>query len=633
MKKSDHKKYIKRKKGNKKKFETKKKNVNMHVDVSSLIQPYLMKNNMIESNANFIEIYNILNSNLTEDMKKNEPFYLKTLMGKLEIIIEEKVKEHSLYELLFWSRRIRPVNVFDVSNETIILYRNLTQLIFAKYCKGDGGMFKFNGMALPNSMKNFNLKRLFNLILHDFKPTTQETLSFRKIGELFKLCYDIEFMSYYYVYLMQRYRICSKGGYIVHHPTMGIDCVIDPEKGFLIDLYDKRASQSNLLVGAGGFASLDFNKNSFNSSDDLTLMFLLFQENLKNEDARDLLRIVIEGSPQKEYELIEMEFISNYLPHPINLEDYYEYARIYSKEFFEYYGFSIEELLFFLSRISQENIVGFIEDTNRFVHMLQRGYMLYKRDIMLESYIESISQIEMIKDISIPVDLEASFNHMFSFLTYKPEDSFQITLQTFGPRKIFYPIDNEIGIVDHTGIVELLSYILDPISKKKDVKGGLFEDIIIKIIESKFGEDSIWIKKRKLKVGKRTREIDVSFVYKDVLIILECKAVNLSWGFFNGDTEAIEFRNMKNMKAIDQADTTLTFIEDNIDNLNIPVPQEIEFVASLLVSPHPEYIWSVDENLFIDSNTPRILAAKELDTVINDNFLNKLKQTPFCRKI
>jgi len=156
--------------------------------------------------------------------------------------------------------------------------------------------------------------------------------------------------------------------------------------------------------------------------------------------------------------------------------------------------------------------------------------------------------------------------------------------------------------------------------------------VVLKEIQKIFGEKSIWTC-GKVRSNNYSRDIDVSFIYKNTLFILECKANNMSFGYFIGDKKSIDFRINKNKKNIKQADKTLDFIYNNQHELNIPIPPHVRYIASIIVTHSPEYIWEKNDNLFIDKFIPRILCVNELKKLHKDSTIRRLKTKKFCYKI
>ena len=509
-------------------------------------------------------------------------------------------------------------------------------LSFIKYCKRENSLVESDGVFLPKSLLNLNSERIFSIMAGKTKPTDLEIDKFKAISEILNTCYEIEVMCFYYNHLLKEYRITSKGGKLLPNPEMGVYAYVNADLQYLINLYDERIRNTNILSSVGGYATINtaiidqMNKNQ--------LALINYQENVELIDTRPMIESLLtlsnkNNEKKNEITFMEKDFISNYVPTKIGLTDFYEYSKIFRDNFIEYYRFNLEDFIVFLIVVFLDIFHSIGDEPHGFVHLLQRGYSLYNIDTLKENYFKLIEDLYNDFNFVYPEEPESTFNLLFSFFNNTKESATKIQFETFGPRGIFYEINNQQGMVDHTSFLNIISHILDPIIKNNDMKGIIFEKIVKEKVIELFGEESLWKCQSQVKAGKKNREIDVSFLYDDVLYILECKAVNLSWGFFKGDKKAIDFRKMKNKKAIVQADKTINFIFENKDELNYKIPANVKNITSLIITPHPEFIWERQEQLFVYDSMPRILSINELNYIKGKKFGKEVVNRSFSMQI
>lgn len=593
--------------------------LNVMCDIGSILHYICGKYNIIDVDYDFKKLFLDLSNNIDEDDDKN---ILLKLIENLEILIKNTLESYSLYEMIYFSRRIRPMNVFKCKKNEIFLYRNVMQLAFQKYCKKESQYYITGENILPIQVKGLNMDTLLKNDKFEFYPTYIQN-KLKIIGEMFNVCYLIEKYSFYHVYLVKQYRTLCKGAELIYSDKYGICCSVDKELAEKLELMDNRNKYFNIISSVGGYCNLDVNIDDIKQLDNFIIPN--FQENLE-EIKYNLLK-------DKKTIVFEDEIITNYWPGIMNLKNYYYYASNFNEKFLNYYGFTIQEFFIFMIIICKNNMIEMIEDISRRYQLFQRGYSMYKYEVLKSNFIDNYDYIAELYGFEKNKNLEELFEKIFKYLTISNLDKDNINLRAINGHKIFMNIDEHIGIVDYTNWVRVLEGLMIPICSRNDKKGIIFEDIVIEKVKKEYGESSLWVCKRELKANKIKREIDVSFIIDDLLVILECKAVNFSLASFVGDKEAVDFRKMKNDKAIRQADKTLKFIEENQKALNIKIPQNIRGVVSLIVTPAPEYIWELGDNFIINNTLPRIMCIEELVELKKESVIKDIYNKRFYRNL
>lgn len=604
---------------NKKKKNNKK--LDVIIDIGTSLHYLCAVNGLIDVNYDFKKLFLELSKNVD---KNNKETVLIEVINNLEELIRETVEEFSVYEMIYFSRRIFPENIFKCEKNEIFLYRNIMSLAFTKYCKCEVEYYINKKYVLPSGLKNIDMNVLLQKIKLELLPEEMKNILIYA-AKMFNICYIVEFYCYYYIYLVKQYRTLCKGAELEYFDEYGVGCISNEELVKKTELYDYRQRYFNILSNIGGHVDIKINKEDIKGLDDFII--LQFQENLEKIVVDEIMCL------NESKKNIRKNQVTNYFPIPINLKKYYNYANYFSEEFYNFYNFSVEDFFVFMIILCKNNILEMCLSMEKKYHMFQRGYTFYKYDELRRGFEENYERFSNSLGFSRSQDIKSVFEKIFEFLSISNEDRKQISLKAINHYKIFTKINQSIGIIDYTNWGRILEDIMIPICKENDKKGDVFEDIVIEKVKEEFGDKSLWIVKRELKANGQKREIDVSFVIDDLLFILECKSINYSIASYIGDKKAVDFRQMKSEKAIKQADKTFKFIIDNQKDLNIKLPDNIKGIVSLIVTSVPEYIWELNDSLMINENLPRILSIEELSELKKINVIKDIYNARFYRKI
>ncbi|HDK26448.1 MAG TPA: hypothetical protein ENG48_05075 [Candidatus Atribacteria bacterium] len=400
---------------------------------------------------------------------------------------------------------------------------------------------------------------------------------------------------------------------------MGFDVVPQNEEiNFLIQLYDDRRDKNTLFSAVGTYFDNNIVKNNV-----LYALFLQLNVDLKKSFPFDL---DLQSSNL---------FKPNYIPFIISLDKYYEYINLFNVEFKNKFGFSTKDFVVFISALTLHALYSFEKYHCYRYALLQRAYTVYDdKNALLDGICEIATSLYSKKFGYLPKDLNLYINKIFKYLTCERNAPRDISLWTRGPRKIFYPIDNNRGIIDYSGMLSVLETLMLPLSRLDGEAGNKrsihFENETNDLVKKTFGLDCYWIGQKKINNGKgEEREIDSSFFIREFLFLLECKSVNVSFAFDMGDKRALEFRKEKIKRAFDELNDKVDFIVKNRKCLSYPIPQNIKYIIPIVVSPFAEYIWEKSDNLFISENLPRVLTPNELGEIKEFKDLSFLINKPF----
>ncbi len=579
-------------------------------NVKFIIEGRLDYQKLINDTKNKLYYDTLNNLNATSLNEVNGDEFLTTYLKTVEKEMSSIIAKYNLYELFFWTRRIPPKNVFNVLDLTILLYKEVLTLSIIKYGKIDT-----TGINLGKD------NQIMPSYIIDKDPTHNSLTS--QIHNVLSDCYLLEILSMLYVYATQRYRIYCKGAKLIETQYDKFDCIANEDKNlrYLINLYDRRLRFSNVmsLSGTSVNTNISTNKDTFNA------IFLTINPGNKI------------SFPFTALEYPQKNFNPNYIPYPYSLEDYYNYMLLFKKEFKETYDFSVDYFVSFVLAESHLLIISYLKNITARYRILQRAYSIIKKREHLKilvDVIKSNNPLSLNKN-----SLYKEFEKIYNFLTYTKGIPRDINLWTRGPRKIYIPIADEYFIADYSGFGSLIETIMLPISRISgetgNKKSAHFEKKTNTEVIKIFSKNSHWIGREKICNNKgECKEVDASFYIGKFLFILECKSINVSFGFDKGDVRSINYRIERLKEGLKQVDDKAIFIAKNKYALTKPIPRGVEYVVPILITAFPEYIWERSENLFLDldKDLPRILTLKELQEIKNIN-LNKLTSLPYIIKL
>jgi hypothetical protein len=207
-----------------------------------------------------------------------------------------------------------------------------------------------------------------------------------------------------------------------------------------------------------------------------------------------------------------------------------------------------------------------------------------------------------------------------------------INLSTRGPKPLFFCVFGQELMIDYRAILSILMTKTHPISQDIDNKGTVFEKMVFENLKSI--NFNLWECQKKLKHSDNTsRQVDITFIYKDILFIAELKSIVRSMDYEIGKSKALEFRKNKLVKALKQCEKTSDWLMKHQVGTNFELPKNIKFIVPIVITPFPEYIWTKDNQYWLTQNISRICLVSELKDLINDKAYCQIINRPFIRKI
>lgn len=545
----------------------------------------------------------------------NQIDFLIEYLAQCELQIKAHAEKYSIYELLYWSRRFGPQNIFEVSELTVMIYREIQTLCIYKY----GSPVENIHVDENNSVYPKYLIEYHNLeYLESLKKIQDNKLPANIVVVLLDVI-RIEILCFIYTYGTQIYRVVNKEGIIkVDKETKTLFADTSKDIDFLLKVYDERLSKSNLFSIMGSFVDIqEFRENE-------SFFCPHFQLNVDHK----IKAKIFKGSSDSYKEIFvtgteDYQIAANYFLSAINTRNIYDFLKLFEDEFETYYGFTIMEFTLFLSYLGFKVFNDFRKNINAQFSLLNRAYTVahFNLETFGEDFSSLSSQLFKIifnKELTHQIDIVKILK---SFLLTSKNQA-DIDIWTRGPKRFLYQVSDTFMVIDYTCLTDILSYIVKDITSKDGEIGNRrsihFEKAIVAELESIIALDKIWVCRNEIAANGNKKEIDASFVLDDVLILLEAKAVNVSLGFDKGDKKAIDFRINKMSQALNEVKAKGAFIRDNFHHLAPNLPTGVKFICPMVISSYPEYIWEKSEELFIseDLKLPRIITVTDLKELV-----------------
>lgn len=599
-------------------------------DIGSILHLRAMTMEVINIDISFKKIYEEFckaNQYNKASVELSDDFFCD-FINYVESKIIAICSKYSSYEMLFWYRRIKPTNIVRwFKNNSAYSYHNLMLHCILQFGNRIDN-FIMGGdeqddlyTTYPKSIEPF---------IKDASKVLTDSLPL-EIVNILNSIYELEVYCAYFTSLNNKYRVFIKGGKFKYSQEIGFSIIPKNEEiDFLIRLYDKRFEQNSLLSDVGSFSDDDFR--------DTTLQqFILvgLQHNFDGEKINLPIEIVDGGS-------------LNFMPFVIDIRNYYNYVRQFNEIYIQKFGFSVEVFLsvllqysnYFLSLIQNLSIKPENESVYKvLVNLLQRGYEPFENSMEVRK--QQTSQAMSVHNLIFTekkkennyIPFLKAINYLFAHEKY--HEYYENLEKELLNISFFSQITRKISIVDYTSLVGVLKGFLDPIKSLDGKYGNIssenLENATHNFIVENFGSEKIYVRGKVKAADKIEKEIDASLMIGEYLFVFECKSLSVSKDSILGGKNAVEFRVRKIKEFLDEVDEKATFLFNYQRELNHPIPENIKYIVPVVITSFAEYIWSKENNLFLDENLPRVITVKEIALLNNVVKKKVLKNKPYLK--
>lgn len=237
-----------------------------------------------------------------------------------------------------------------------------------------------------------------------------------------------------------------------------------------------------------------------------------------------------------------------------------------------------------------------------FMQTLTRGYHVFvgSEDSLLEMLLDRISLIFK-KDFD-----KKEVQVVLKNITLSDDVQKKISPWSNGPRSVVIPADG-FCLVDLVSVPALLRSIFTFMSDRLGTSGTVFEKLFKEALERRYFK----VQSGKLVAHDGSeRELDAAVQIDDRMYLFECVSIERPLDYEIGKPRTMAIRRERLAGKLDQAKSLHAFLSKNPSGRNYDFSDSKEFVWAV-VSPFVEWIWDTSSALWLDQNTPRILAPEE----------------------
>jgi hypothetical protein len=543
---------------------------------------------------------------------------LHAYLQRIETRIRSMVVQHSLYYWLHLYRRIgvglHPLLDPDPEEMTVTLVRNILEVAFVKYGVIDGSvddMGLSSEMSLEEIAGGLYVRKLRASILRaqgdpesilatlgSAIQSSGAWLLKRFVATDYVDVFRLESLAYEYWLTTARMRRVGKGGAIVVSEQGDVATVRDDKLETLVNSYDDRIDKMPFVASSAGVAFY-----AAVLPGELPIVAAFY-----NVEKRKCSDVCLSEEMRESFPTLQ----TNFLLGQMSLSAFATAHSFAGKAVRTKFGFSLESFCAYISAVSVWALSNAQSPTakqhrlSEWKELYQRGYVVYPT-AGLEATIAETANV--ISDDWLGVGkhcMAEDASRVHAFLTLASEKRKQPGLWSLGPRYVFLPYERAT-VVDFQALLVVLQNFLVNVSHEQSSKGTAFE-----VEFRKYAADSQLnvLPQRILNDGSANREADALIRCKTTLFICECRAMERPMDFEIGRVKTIKVRTADLSEKVHQSHTLAAFLRKTPRGANYDFSWA-EKVVPLVVSPFVEWIWARGEELWLDSNTPRILSAEE----------------------
>lgn len=306
---------------------------------------------------------------------------------------------------------------------------------------------------------------------------------------------------------------------------------------------------------------------------------------------------------------------TNFVPMMLDGESFLRAHKIMTKPFLKKWGFSLENVILFLSTLSAYVLGIKIQDSPTadfgLVQFLQRAYIQVNmsNDLLINTLLDTakkFSDLSNEESNSFSEEIGKIFQHFqLSF-----DNQSRASLWSLGPRPLIVP-HGETNIIDIGGLQLVLENLFFSLRENQQQRGYEFETILRAETEKRGFE---LLPNRILRFSDdEYRETDLAIKVDNTLVLCDCRSIERPLDLFLGKPSTQQYRTELLQKKNDQVNSIKKFVNDNPIGTNYNFSWA-ERIVSIGVLPDTEWIWSEEEDYWIDIHreVPIILSVEEL---------------------
>ena len=414
-----------------------------------------------------------------------------------------------------------------------------------------------------------------------------------------ELLFNLEGLSRQYRLIIAKMRALGKAGTIDVSKDGDLNILLSENDKLLLDSFDKRVLEmpaESTLVGTA-FEKISYDAGQLNEAFD-RMIFLAARNTIGNPLGTVFSDVVLSA---------ESGEVPKFIPRSLDLRSFLDSHDYMTAPFEKKFGVRLDVTvsvlwaigrialgqtamsndLYFepMLRLSTLGIFDFRGDIDSFVSMIGSQAQIFLGD-------NGVSE----GDIRRVVD-------RFKFDQLKQD---MVALWSGGPRAVIFETRDRL-LIDLSALGDRIHTLFVGLSHDGNERGDGFEAQFESRLKKVFGK--VFSGEKKTSTGVKF-ELDAALLIDDTLLIFECVSSARALDFELGKPDSIQWRIKLLEPKTSQVLEVAEIIKAN------PIGRNYDFshakqIIPIVVSPFVEWIWSFEQHLWINEETPRILSAEE----------------------
>jgi hypothetical protein len=538
---------------------------------------------------------------------------LRSWMRRLEKKIADIAGTESKCFWLQLIARIAPKNVFKVGQlSTVCLYRQTLKLAVLKYGANNGRE------AVSTSI---DPQRLYKWALEGgeeeavpVSPGEREILLPKYVRTKDVIdAYVLERLAAGFYFCTSSLRIVWKGGHVVVRNGTFERGETNPAIEEMYKLYDERNHLPGVVRSVGSLAGSE----ALSTEDRFAVVVPYL-----NVEQIEISPEIFAPGKVRSYALEEKKdgkgFLPNYLIRIFELESLCRFMSVFDDELESKWGCSGTEICAMVGAVGMSNGMRFLESGEFRWQLVQRGYTICPSYERFQEVYDPLYRVIM-EHLTGGNGKAERFRDVYTALTFR--DFASIDLWDRTGSKPFLEFESGI-MIDHSMLMFVADTMLAPLASARGAvgrkRGENFEQELRRFLEGHVENWSEWKFRERIHFSRHfggargEREIDVSFLHKDCLFIVSCKAANFGPVLDRGEGKAIWRRFDAIQEWLSEVDEVVGALANEPEGRDYCVPKMAHWVAALCCSPHVGYFPVRTRELFLTDRIPRLCVPEEL---------------------
>jgi len=555
-------------------------------------------------------------------------FFMDIVEGELRKILHR----HHPYYWKHLYRRLAPEDTFKNNNTwTVQLYRNILEAAICKYSNDKVDIFRDFVRTLNEAIQNADS----NKYQPEFMTSNNQIINQQRLPSSLYLkkftCDDLlellsaEALAYEYWHLTVCYRRLEKGGKL-HFDEDGDYTVINEiTTENSIRIYDERVMKYEEACSLPGISIFNIN----NKTSKAWIRIPIY-------NVSRIKGVSLVDTPPWNNKMLDNELYSaNFAWIPLDLEDYYKKHSFVEEKFFEKWNYAFWEFVTCFWVMAEFALMKSSEDIHHAYHLSQRA-MIILTEAEFESVVTDVEEYinEIFESDSRPSFVKRKLSkkkirmilndHLLTDRMKK-----EISLETRGPMPFIIKLGNNGCLIDYLSLANIFVAKFYLLGETDVVKGHIFENYVNDLLATN-GIETFW-KAEHLDCFEREIEIDLAYILGEVMVLCELKCINMSLAYCRGDKNALQFRKMKYLKALNEIDKKAEILSKKPIGRNYGIPNNVKWIIPVAVGPFVEYLRLEDKNVWFDETTPRVITPAELKELLSNS--SKLNRLIYCDNV